>query len=332
MEYLVSIVVPIYNVEKYLDKCVCSIINQTYKNLEIILVNDGSPDNCKAIIENYKTTDSRIKVINKSNGGLSDARNVGLDLATGDYICFIDSDDYVELDMVEIVIDKLKKSNADVLIFSSYNEIVDLNENIIEKNIVELNQNDPNSMLSIVGYAWNKMYKTSYIKSNNFLFEKGLSLVEDVVFNEKIINNTKKIDYINKPLYHYINRMRTTLVKQYHEDSYNLIKKGFNSRKKIIFNLFGINKKSKEIIAESYINGIRYCCSNMFFYKNNLSFKSKYNNLKKMINDNETIYQIKIYRDKTLFDKLIKISVKYRQVFLLYIMYYIRSFFIVTPK
>lgn len=332
MDYLVSIVIPIYNVEKYIDKCICSVKNQTYKNLEIILVNDGSPDNCKEIIENYSKLDSRIKIINKNNGGLSDARNAGLNLATGDYICFIDGDDYVELDMVEQSINKLNKSNSDVLIFSFYNEDVDLYENIIERNIVELNQNDPNSMLAIVGYAWNKMYKTSYIKSNKFLFEKGLSLVEDVVFNENIIENTNKIDYINKPLYHYISRMRTTLAKQYYDDSYNLIKKGFNSRKNIMFKLFGINKKLKEIMAESYINGIRYCCSNMFFYKNSLSFKDKYTNLKNILNDNETIDQIKFYRDKTLFDKLIKISIKYRQVFLLYIMYYIRSFFIVMPK
>ena len=98
---LVSIVVPIYNVEKYIDKCVDSIINQTYKNLEIILVDDGSPDNCGDIADKYAELDNRIKVIHKSNGGLSDARNAGLDISTGEFICFIDSDDYVEMDMIE---------------------------------------------------------------------------------------------------------------------------------------------------------------------------------------------------------------------------------------
>ena len=98
---MISVIIPIYNVEKYLTKCIESVINQTYKNLEIILVNDGSTDNSKEIIDKYSSIDSRIKVINKKNGGLSDARNVGIELAKGEYITFLDSDDWIELNMYE---------------------------------------------------------------------------------------------------------------------------------------------------------------------------------------------------------------------------------------
>ena len=101
---LISVIVPIYNVEKYLDRCVDSIINQTYKNLEIILVDDGSPDNCPQMCDDYAKKDSRIKVVHKENGGLSDARNVGMEVATGEYVSFIDSDDYISLDCYETVL------------------------------------------------------------------------------------------------------------------------------------------------------------------------------------------------------------------------------------
>lgn len=104
MEALISVIVPIYNVEKYLEKCLKSIVNQSYNNLEIILVNDGSTDGCLDIIEKYKKLDDRIKVINKKNGGLSDARNCGMKVANGDYVAFIDSDDFLELDMFEYIL------------------------------------------------------------------------------------------------------------------------------------------------------------------------------------------------------------------------------------
>lgn len=110
----ISIVVPIYNVEKYLDQCVKSIINQTYKNLEIILVNDGSIDNSGKICDKYKRQDNRVIVIHKENGGSSDARNVGIQIATGKYIGFVDSDDYIEKDMYEFLYNNMINENADI--------------------------------------------------------------------------------------------------------------------------------------------------------------------------------------------------------------------------
>ena len=110
----ISIIVPVYKVEKYLDKCVNSIVGQTYKNLEIILVDDGSPDNCPAMCDEWAQKDSRIKVIHKKNGGLSSARNAGLDACTGDYIGFVDSDDWIEPDMYEYLLNIGMKNNADV--------------------------------------------------------------------------------------------------------------------------------------------------------------------------------------------------------------------------
>ncbi len=116
MEDLITVIVPVFKVEKYLEKCVKSICCQTYKNLEIILVDDGSPDNCGKMCDKYAKSDKRIKVIHKENGGLSDARNAGIKMATGKYIAFVDSDDYVSNDYIEYMYKILKKENTKISI------------------------------------------------------------------------------------------------------------------------------------------------------------------------------------------------------------------------
>lgn len=116
MNNLISVIVPVYKVEKYIKKCIESIINQTYENLEIILVDDGSPDNCGKICDEYAKKDKRIKVIHKENGGVSSARNLGLEKSNGQYITFIDSDDWIEEEYCEILLTTLKEQNADCAI------------------------------------------------------------------------------------------------------------------------------------------------------------------------------------------------------------------------
>lgn len=326
MDPLVSIVVPIYKVQNYIKKCVDTIINQTYENLEIILVDDGSPDTSGQIADRYAEMDSRVKVIHKENGGLSDARNAGLEVSKGDYICFIDSDDYIELNLIEKTLEIALAHDSDVVVFSLYNEVVDKNEEILLKDSVNINSNDSNSLISVIGYAWNKLYRTSYLKLHNFKFQKGLSLVEDIVFNEKVLTNTKKINYLNIPLYHYLNRSRPTLVKQYYTNSFELHKLGFNARKNVIYNLLGSNIKTQQLMAMSYINGIRFCCSNMFFYINNLQVKEKYNNIKEMLNDELTLEHIQYFKPKNNLDKLVKIAIVLNSPAILFFMYKLRSF------
>lgn len=117
----ISVIIPIYNVEQYLSQCLDSIINQTYTNLEIILINDGSTDNSKKICNQYKLLDSRIIVIHKSNKGLSDARNTGIKIATGDYISFVDADDFIDENMYTILSKKINTTNADIIWYNHYN-------------------------------------------------------------------------------------------------------------------------------------------------------------------------------------------------------------------
>lgn len=116
---LVTVVLPIYNVEQYLDRCINSVVNQTYKNLEIILVDDESPDNCPKMCDEWAKMDSRIKVIHKKNQGLGYARNTGIDSATGEYIYFVDSDDYIAMDTIELAYKAAAENNADIFPFES---------------------------------------------------------------------------------------------------------------------------------------------------------------------------------------------------------------------
>lgn len=208
--HLISIIVPIYNVEKYLNKCIDSIINQTYKNIEIILINDGSEDNSGKICDKYAKEDSRIKVIHKKNGGLSDARNVGIDASQGDYIAFIDSDDWVDLYMIERLYNLIIQHKADI-VQGDYIEVYD--EDNILKNITkeEINFYNSNQMLEYLYgekyvktvVVWNKLYKKELF--DQIRFPKG-RLHEDEFTTYKVIHRANTIIDSNLPVYYYRQR------------------------------------------------------------------------------------------------------------------------------
>ena len=208
MEELVTIVVPVYKVEKYIDKCINSILNQTYKNLEIILVDDGSPDDCGKICDRYAKLDTRINVIHKENGGLSDARNAGIDAANGKFISFIDSDDYIEPEYIEILYRAIKKDETDIAISS--HKVIYESGAILEKATGEENILTPKETLKRILYdegidlsAWAKLYKLELFKEVKFL--KG-RLFEDAATTYKLIDKSKKISIISVSTYNYIMR------------------------------------------------------------------------------------------------------------------------------
>lgn len=207
---LISVIVPIYNVEQYLDKCIRTIRNQTFSNLEIILVNDGSPDNSKLIIEKHQSEDSRIKVINKINGGLSSARNAGINLASGDLIAFIDSDDWIDLEMFEKLNQSIQSSNSDIAVCNVRTEFEDgtlkteLKQGIHLPDQFQVNE-IPDAFLAFDCFACNKLYKTSLFKEHNILFPLGL-LYEDVGTFPRIFIRANKISIVRENLYHYIVR------------------------------------------------------------------------------------------------------------------------------
>ncbi|TCD46266.1 glycosyltransferase family 2 protein [Streptococcus sp. X16XC17] len=205
----VSIIVPVYRVEKYLKKCIDSILEQTYENLEIILVNDGSPDRCGQICDNYATLDSRIKVINKENGGLSDARNKGVEVATGDYISFVDSDDYIDKNYIRTMVDALLRTNVELIcvthekFFHEDDSMVKVPEIECELMTAYEALNGKNSRHFIT--AWGKLVKRSIVEKYPFPIGK---LHEDEFVTYKYILETynRSVAFLNMPLYYYRQR------------------------------------------------------------------------------------------------------------------------------
>ena len=193
----VSVIVPVYNTDKYLDKCLSSLVNQTLDDIEIIIVDDGSTDNSKSIIDKY-LTDTRVKYVKKDNGGLSSARNYGLSYVTSDYIGYVDSDDYVSLTMYSNLYNKMISGNYDLVECDFIWEYPN-NSRIDKTNIVE------DYFLDIRVVAWNKLYKTSIIKDNKLEFLDG-KLYEDISFCYKYLMYTNSIGYINDIGYYYIQR------------------------------------------------------------------------------------------------------------------------------
>lgn len=210
MKPLVSIIVPVYNVEKYIDGCIKSILTQTYKNLQIILVDDESPDNSGKICEEFAKTDNRITVIHKLNGGLSSARNAGLDIADGDYIMFVDSDDYLADNTVETLISVNEKYDADIVQFNFfetdkeyYKFSADLPQNILfTQNKKEMFENLYKIGGSAVS-ACTKFYKSSLFKS--FRFKEGI-LYEDEHMCTHLLPDVNSILYVDGNFYNYVKR------------------------------------------------------------------------------------------------------------------------------
>lgn len=212
MEDLISVIIPVYKVEKYLERCVKSIINQSYKNIEIILVDDGSPDQCGEICENYAKKDKRIKVLHKENGGLSDARNHGVDHSEGKYITFVDSDDYVSEHYVEYLYRLLIDNNADISCCCAVRTDKDHAEFINNREINDvIIMSGVNTCRELVGglyrilvTAWGKLYKESTIKQYSFPVGKNH---EDEATTCKYFYSANKVVIGNKCLYaYYINQ------------------------------------------------------------------------------------------------------------------------------
>lgn len=221
-EIKVSIVVSIYNVELYLEKCIASLRQQTHSNLEILLVIDGSKDGSLEIAKRLAKKDARLKVLEKENGGLSDARNFGLRFATGKYVIFFDGDDYAKKNFVEELLKHGEVSQAPITVCSYQVETFNEKEEIIETEVLPFiegifEKEDfskipiTNKLVGTLSYAWNKLYRRDFLLKEKLQFQKGLSLIEDITFNATCFEKIPKISFCEASLVHYCQRPRVTL-------------------------------------------------------------------------------------------------------------------------
>lgn len=302
-DILLSIVIPVYNVERFLVKCVNSVLEQKEINFEIILVNDGSTDNCKGICEEYARNDDRITLLNKVNGGLSDARNFGLNHVKGKYVWFIDSDDYINLDSFRIIENILEMAPIDILLFN-YQEVYN------KKNIPILKFKEESEIFgrdSIISkykgigiQAWTQIYLVSFLKDNNLSFLKK-SLYEDVLFNTKVYALNPRIKVINSVLYNYLQREGSIM---------NRIKSIKNLESLInIFNLYSSDEIQKAFPKNFIADRQHYLflTINNSLKESNLSEFERLDFARKLKDQNFKI----LYRDNDTF-----ISKKIKKIFL----------------
>lgn len=197
----VSVIVPVYNVEPYLDKCLSTLVSQTLEDMEIIVVNDGATDNSQRIIEDYARKYPKIKAYIKKNGGLSDARNYGLQYASGEYIGYIDSDDYVETDMFELLYNKAKENDSDIVECNLRHTYPDMEDIEIGKKI----QDKKEMLMFGRSVVWNKIYKREWLLNTGVIFPKGL-VYEDVEFFLKLVPHIRRYSYVDDASVHYVQR------------------------------------------------------------------------------------------------------------------------------
>lgn len=320
---LISVIVPIYKVENYLKRCIDSILHQTYRNLEIILVDDGSPDNCGETCDKYKKLDNRIKVIHKINGGLSDARNVGLKVATGDYISFIDSDDWIDLNYFKILFEIATINQSDLVIcnyeitseynLQKINHIWNSSKIINYSNLEALNQYYGRKATVFIT-AWGKLYKAKLLKNIEFPIGR---IHEDEFIIYQLLYRSQKVTYIDIPIYYYFQREDSITGKKTHnEKGYVDYFQALDER--ILFyeshSLFDFAMKTKNsycnileraLISKksNYSNDFLLFCSNKQVELSKEICKSKNTNIKSKLREfifkyNKPLYRVLVkYRD-----------------------------------
>ena len=220
-EVKVSVIIPVYNVEKFLDECVKSVCNQVLKDIEVLLIDDGSTDSSGVVCNKWRQRDERVKVICQPNQGVSAARNRGIEEAKGEWIAFIDSDDWIEPDYLQVLYENAVKKNADIsicgfyfeypdetvtrghfekdMVFSGKEEVCQIQIQILAKNMSAIKNNSGDR----IGAPWCKLYNANYIKRNQLEFIPNLRRSQDVVFNLYALEHAETIVYKNIPLYHY---------------------------------------------------------------------------------------------------------------------------------
>ena len=277
----ISIVVPVYKVEKYIERCINSILNQTFTNFELILVNDGSPDRCGAICNDYSKRDKRIKVIHKKNEGLSAARNAGIKVATGEYIAFVDSDDFINKNMYKVLYENAIKYDADISMcqfkYIYPNDVIDESlefysgEVLIYNNIQALEMLYKEKRLQFI-VAWNKLYKKKLFCDISYDYGRTH---EDEFIIHKLLYKSNRITFSLEEMYYYLQREGSIMKSNFSEKNLDILDALINR-----MNFFEENNL-KELYFETQNNYIYFFFDYYFKVKNQLKNEITLKNIKK---------------------------------------------------
>lgn len=295
-----SVIIPVYNAEKYLDRCISSVTRQTYKDIEIILIDDGSKDRSGTICDEYAKKDDRIKVVHQENLGVSTSRNVGIKKSKAPYIVFVDSDDWIEIYMLDKLNNIIESSEVDCIIYN-------LN-NIIKSNFI-LENELINSMIRLIktetiNPPWNKVYKRDIIEKYNIQFDKEIQIGEDLLFNIKYISKIKKLYLLNERLYNYVMENNHSLTRKYKKNKYEQLM-FVDSRVKEDLKTYS-NKRLLECEKYVRLKNIFSCFIDLFHKECEYTKKEKINFIKKVKKENKII--IKQMGNKLYFASLLYLA------------------------
>lgn len=311
-----SIIIPFYNVEDYILDCVRSVSAQKFIDFEALFINDGSLDNSEDILKKYlkENPDKRIKILKKTNGGLSDARNYGLKKSKGKYICFIDSDDFIDTNMLEKIDSKIKDSDIDMLVFDFY-EYYNESKKVLRKGINNKSlSNKKKSILLSPPAAWNKVYNRKLLLDNKILYPVGL-WYEDLATTPRLALCAKKIIYINQPFYYYRQR-QGSIMSTFNEKILDMTKS-----LDIVYSYYYDNRKLslyKEEIEYIYIYNC-YFVVRMYAENTAINKVKKQKDIIKYLNSKfDKWYKNKYFNQASIISKLNMLTMKYSKLLYLY--------------
>lgn len=325
----ISIVMPTYNVEPYLPAAIESVIAQTYENWELLVVDDGSTDGSNAVAHRFAAKDQRIRILKKENGGLSDARNYGLERAQGKYVHFFDSDDIIEHDFYEKMLTGIEQRMDDFVICGFYKDHV-LNDGTVIPQPFHCEEvctplpKDISYDKAVYYYAWNKLYRTDFLRENHLFFEKGLSVIEDVEFISRVLDfspSFRCIDYLG---YRYQIRERPTLGNEYTENLIPSQLRSISIQCSLLEKLCddqNILRHDQGNVVYVTVKWVFHCLYNY----SNYSFFKKYSRVKRVINNDNVHHYIKGYRASGFIDKALKLAIRNRYSLFISIFYSLRK-------
>ncbi|RKL66427.1 hypothetical protein CR203_16175 [Salipaludibacillus neizhouensis] len=298
MNVKVSIIVPIYNVEKYLEECIDSILAQSLRDIEVILVDDGSTDRSRDIVDEYALKDKRIKVVHQINSGVSYSRNKGVEMAAGEYIGFVDPDDWISLNCYQIMFTKAVESSADVLIcgFTEIYEKTGRRVNILYPFLKE-EYLTKEEVLNIIfmglikgqlhAFTWNKLYKKDLLINNKITSPLDMPLMQDIVYNLKVFSCAQNTFYVNKPLYIYRRHSNSNSLI-YRKDRFSMILRLFDEKSNYLCVNNIKNEKNKQIINGWFLQQVINTIILEFSSKNKICMISKVKKFNEIVSNPKT--------------------------------------------
>lgn len=320
-----SVIVPVYGVEKYLDECVASLLNQTYTDFEIILVDDKSPDNCPEMCDGYAKSDSRIRVIHKpQNEGLGFARNTGLEAAKGDYIIFADSDDTVEPQWLERCNTEIAENKPDILAFGvnfryeDKNGAVKKTDTLIPDPFYAVTPTEKGELFALLNrcrvfqYAWNKAYRREFLISIGVLFERT-PLIEDFLFNIAVLTRATSVKSVNAAYYNYRKPQHETLASRYSPEFFELCKRKYLLEKQFLADC-DCDTLYRSLICESFIKHFVSTVLRNRSKSASLKRSQQKQLIKQMCCDPITTEVVTLYRSTSFVYKVLCNSIKKCQV------------------